>query len=374
VKDNLNIEKLFKDKFENFEGDLSPDLWGNISKGISSKAVVSSGIGLGVKALIVGVSAITVGVTAYFVGNFTQPTVQIVENSVNVEKPVLIEEVRTVQNIKNNSPERVSIIADDNDPVISENKAEIIKELSNTEVVNISSAITEIDNSGDDTEVSFGENQAETEKVKAEASEVDLISNTADVNLEIEVESEESDAITDEIVEQLAPSGSIENRPSENIFEYEFRSNGQNCEKVSWDFGDGYTSLDNNPRHIYAKPGIYNVKLILIADNGLVYNETETIEIISIASIDNLPNVFTPNGDRVNDEFVIETTEIIEFMITIKNRQGRTVFKSNDKNFIWDGTDMFGNVSDKAIYTYYIIAKGTDGAIFKIPGQLSLVR
>ena len=33
---------------------------------------------------------------------------------------------------------------------------------------------------------------------------------------------------------------------------------------VTWDFGDGNTSTENNPKHKYAKAGIYNVTL-----NGL---------------------------------------------------------------------------------------------------------
>ena len=33
MKENLDIEKLFKDKFENFEADVNPNLWNNIVYG-----------------------------------------------------------------------------------------------------------------------------------------------------------------------------------------------------------------------------------------------------------------------------------------------------------------------------------------------------
>ena len=40
-----------------------------------------------------------------------------------------------------------------------------------------------------------------------------------------------------------------------------------------WDFGDGTTSTEENPIHIYTKPGTYTIKLTV---NGPYYNSTET--------------------------------------------------------------------------------------------------
>lgn len=376
MKDNLNIEKLFKDKFENFEGNVSPDLWTNISKGIASNTAVSSGVGLGVKALIVGVSAVTVGVTAYFVGDFNQSTNQIADHTVTtIEVPVSIEEIKTEQNIENNTS--TIIVADDNDPVITKNKAEIIKDLSNSEVVKAPNLITEdVTNNNVTLQPSLSEEVEATEtETNTTAVQSDNQDNTVETNSVEAKESNEVNHITEEITEQVSPTGKIESSVTENIFEYEFRSNGQNVDEITWDFGDGNVSFDKNPSHTYSTVGEYQVELVMVGENGLVFKQTETIEINSMTSIDNIPNVMTPNGDRINDEFVIvEKTEISEFIITITDRQGKTVFKSNNQNFIWDGTDMSGNLCNKGIYTYYIIARGNDGTVLKIPGQLSLVR
>lgn len=51
-----------------------------------------------------------------------------------------------------------------------------------------------------------------------------------------------------------------------------------------------------------------------------------------------IPNIFTPNGDGINDLFHIKFSERPQlFSITIFNRKGKKLFSSNDPNFKWDG-------------------------------------
>ncbi len=37
-------------------------------------------------------------------------------------------------------------------------------------------------------------------------------------------------------------------------------NNSKNATKVEWDFGDGHTSTDSNPKHLYKKKGVYLIK------------------------------------------------------------------------------------------------------------------
>ncbi len=74
-----------------------------------------------------------------------------------------------------------------------------------------------------------------------------------------------------------------------------------------------------------------------------------------------LPNIFTPNGDRVNDVFMIEMTEKSEFQIIVLNAKNQTVFKSNDANFEWDGTMLNGEPAPTGNYLYYFSAKDLNG-------------
>jgi gliding motility-associated-like protein len=66
-------------------------------------------------------------------------------------------------------------------------------------------------------------------------------------------------------------------------------------------------------------------------------------------------NVFTPNGDNVNDLFVVDISNEVLFEIVIFNRWGGKVFESNDKNKSWNGrVNNEGNESPAGVY-YYII-------------------
>lgn len=72
----------------------------------------------------------------------------------------------------------------------------------------------------------------------------------------------------------------------------------------------------------------------------------------------NLPNVFTPNGDGKNDVFEPKKDEskfIDKVTITIYNRYGREVFKTNDSKIQWDGTDQNnGEALPEGVYFYTI--------------------
>ncbi len=54
-----------------------------------------------------------------------------------------------------------------------------------------------------------------------------------------------------------------------------------------------------------------------------------------------LPNVFTPNGDNINDIFKAYNPGHVEKVdMKIYNRWGKLVFKTSDPNINWDGRDM----------------------------------
>ena len=69
-------------------------------------------------------------------------------------------------------------------------------------------------------------------------------------------------------------------------------------------------------------------------------------------------NIFTPNGDGVNENFVVtglprDNCENQYVSFEIYNRWGRKIYESDTRNFSWDG----GDVSDG---TYYYIARYTN--------------
>lgn len=68
-----------------------------------------------------------------------------------------------------------------------------------------------------------------------------------------------------------------------------------------------------------------------------------------------VPNVFTPNGDGINDEFSVQDPQncaFTEYKLVIYNRWGNEVWKAGDVNQVWDGKSLFGNAPDG---TYYYV-------------------
>ena len=72
-----------------------------------------------------------------------------------------------------------------------------------------------------------------------------------------------------------------------------------------------------------------------------------------------VPNVFTPNGDGVNDEFRVQYRSLAEFHCWIYNRWGHLVYEWTDPSKGWDGT-INGNPCAEGAYFYVIRARGTD--------------
>lgn len=66
-----------------------------------------------------------------------------------------------------------------------------------------------------------------------------------------------------------------------------------------------------------------------------------------------LPNVFTPNGDGINDEYLIPALADAEsFRIDIYNRWGRLLFSTSDFNEVWKGEGDNGTVVGG---TYFVV-------------------
>ena len=82
-------------------------------------------------------------------------------------------------------------------------------------------------------------------------------------------------------------------------------------------------------------------------DNNVVVNNQDEEWSFSQPVIIEIPNIFTPNGDGVNDHFVINGLENCEKkMLIVKDRSGHIVFQSRSYDNSWDG----GNLPDGSYY------------------------
>ncbi len=111
-----------------------------------------------------------------------------------------------------------------------------------------------------------------------------------------------------------------------------------------WDFGDGNTSNEQNPEYTYTEPGYYTVLLTVETEFGCIDTISYLVKIIRELG-DSLifPNVFTPNGDGINDYFEIKNLEPEHYLgrqLVVFNRYGKKVYESNNYLNQWDGAGL----------------------------------
>lgn len=107
--------------------------------------------------------------------------------------------------------------------------------------------------------------------------------------------------------------------------------------------------------------------------HGCTYEKTVTIFVNTECLNFIVPNVFTPNGDGVNDQFVIAANSVDEYTISIYNRWGTEVYTSSDPNRYWDGNTENGGKAPEGVY-YYIINSSCSGNTYKKDGFVQLIR
>jgi gliding motility-associated-like protein len=149
--------------------------------------------------------------------------------------------------------------------------------------------------------------------------------------------------------------------------EVTFTDKSVRAAKYKWLFGDDSVSFAASPDpHTYYIPGEYEVKLII--ESTLHCIDSMTYESIVVDDSDlQIPNVFTPNGDGMNDIFRIERTSLRYISVDIFTRNGIKVYEFyGDGELLkdWEGWD--GNVRGSSVkagpgvYFYIVKALGWD--------------
>ena len=122
-----------------------------------------------------------------------------------------------------------------------------------------------------------------------------------------------------------------------------------------------------NSINLSLSPGNYSVTII---DNNACIEDTSFV--IATMSADCVPNVFTPNGDNINDTWNLENTFLYsDSEIRVYGRYGRLLFKSVGYSTPWDGKNENGNDVNEGAYFYHIkIGHDFDA----IKGSVTIIR
>ncbi len=108
------------------------------------------------------------------------------------------------------------------------------------------------------------------------------------------------------------------------------------------------------------------------------FNGCKTADVVNIGLVDcdvDIPNVFTPNGDGLNDAWVVAYEQARFFKITIYNRWGRMVFESTAGQPFWDGNNFRnGEPCSEGVYFYIAEIISFDGIDYGKTGNITLLR
>jgi gliding motility-associated-like protein len=164
------------------------------------------------------------------------------------------------------------------------------------------------------------------------------------------------------------------------LFETEVEFTNQSSGAVSylWAFGDGGTSTQTNPNHLFETDiaGSYTVMLVAYSELGCTDTAYQSFTVTEDL-IFYIPNSFTPDNDVYNNTFEPVFTSGFDpynFTMLIFNRWGEIVFETRDASIGWDGT-YNGDYAQDGIYTWKIEFKSrvNDKKYVKV-GHVNMMR
>ncbi len=86
-----------------------------------------------------------------------------------------------------------------------------------------------------------------------------------------------------------------------------------------------------------------------------------------------MPDIFTPNGDGINDHLIVFSKNIVSIELTITKRFGKVVFSSTDMYSYWDGKFNGKDQREKS-YSYTLEATTTSGNTISLSGDIAVIR
>lgn len=135
------------------------------------------------------------------------------------------------------------------------------------------------------------------------------------------------------------------------------------------------SSTDTVYIHQYLTLGQRNYCYAVIASeqDGNLSSSQSNITCVGTEPRVYVPNVFTLNGDAINDKLVVGGLFIESFNMKIFDRWGTLVHESSDRNNAWDG-NFEGKPMPSGVYVYTIDVIGRSKQKVSLTGSVTLIR
>lgn len=372
MKKQDNIADFFKEKFEKHEMPVDDSVWQGVQSKMNAGTAVGSSAGLGNVGgwIAAGVAVVGVAGAAFYFSSQSEP------ESAN-SQPIAQNEEMIDQSETNVGKSKNFEF--ENEPVSTQDGSDQKEKATQNKTTSGNSESADQVNNSDSAQGSDQSSDSNAGSSSNETgSEQNVSSSASDKVANIGKSEAEKETIKEAFKSKISASPLSGAAPLSVSL-----SSSESLKRARWNFGDGSDPVENTEAdYTYDEPGSYTVTLLGEDANGKVFMDKIKVNVkqpekevkdVPASSIE-VGNFITPNGDNINDEFVVKTENIQEFNIVILSKAGSVVFESNSPELRWKGTENSGNVCPEGIYYYQITARGEDGKLYAPKGFIELRR
>lgn len=183
-----------------------------------------------------------------------------------------------------------------------------------------------------------------------------------------------NEVITRKVTVFAKPVAHFTNNQS-NGLTCKFRNTSENANGYMWFFGDDRQPQSGyNAEYTFPDTGRYPVKLVAFNRNRCTDTLVQLIK-VSNRNKFSIINVFTPNNDGSNDVFEVNIENPEYYELTIMDKAGEVVFRSQDIRNSWNGiSQVDGRPCRGGVYLYSIRYRSAGENINQLSGILTLIR
>ncbi|MGB0884038.1 MAG: PKD domain-containing protein [Flavobacteriales bacterium] len=146
-------------------------------------------------------------------------------------------------------------------------------------------------------------------------------------------------------------------------------------EELSYNMGDGTSIEEEDFEYEFDDIGFYTIAQEVSNGGNCPDYKFIQIEVKSAYSI-YFPNVFSPNGNGINDTFFPITRNIKAYSLVLTNRWGEIVY--NGIEFLpfheWNGSYLDGELADEEVYNYFCVYQTKTGELHSKQGYALLIK
>lgn len=303
MKEQNNIEELFRDKLQNIEADPGINAWANVQAGLSTVPATVVSTSYWASTVIVAVTITAIAVGGYFFFNKEGE-----KKNKNIESPIIqptessVQE-KTMNETGNLDPKDIEKVNDSNKEASTTKE-----EVSPTLEKNANNSLIE------KKETRIIENENSVSEISEKTIDEIIAEHQASLNLNgNSIDNDENSNVSEESTDHLKANNLKKTTPTEDS-DYSDKNSS-----------DGLTEKEQNK---------------LITDLVI------------------FPNVFSPNGDGSNDIFVIDMENSIpidNIKVSIFDKTGKLVNEWSGLYNGWDGKYKDGSIAKKDSYIYKAI-------------------